>query len=191
MFKRRHCAGTLIATVLLVSAARTQAVEVPAANDPSFYIKAATWEETLRVSREKLSARETAAEQKETARRETDPGLSRFEPLQLEMQGRATPRKLRISVVGMEELYLGVRQVVRQYPLRQLVVYCRVYAAASPWLRRGEFFVGAHRLSPAGFFGFIPRNFRSAAVRPFNRRARSSNGSVVAVPRPRARTRRT
>jgi hypothetical protein len=74
---------------------------------PSCYSPRDTWWETMLASREALSELEAAAERKAEADRKSHPVLKAFHPLRTELSTRDEPRKIRLRIAGVKQLYLG------------------------------------------------------------------------------------
>jgi len=74
------------------------------AADPPHYVKRATWQETLRLSREALMRHEAEAAEALAA----DPAARAFEPFTAELKPGDKPMRLRVRVAGLKTLCLRV-----------------------------------------------------------------------------------
>jgi len=92
----------------IMLAAGTSAVERSrSAEAPSCYQPRDTWWETMLASREALSEEEAAAERRAEADRLADPMLKECQPLRVEVSNQQEPRKIKVRVAGLKQLYLG------------------------------------------------------------------------------------
>jgi len=74
-----------------------------------YFVKKATWFETVMVSREALAQHEADAEQQAQAARQSDPAIKAFKPFMAEVSGADVPRKIRARIAGLKKLYIGSR----------------------------------------------------------------------------------
>ena len=78
-----------------------------AATPLPFYQARDTWWETMLASREALAEQEAAAERQAEAERQADPALKAFQPLRMELSSQQEPRKIKLQIAGLKQLYLG------------------------------------------------------------------------------------
>ena len=78
-------------------------------NEPPFYQKKATWQETVLASREALLRAEADDEKQEGAKKAADPVLGGFQPVHGELLGKQSPRQVHIRVAGLKFLYIGAK----------------------------------------------------------------------------------
>ena len=71
---------------------------------PPWYQRQATWEETMRFSRETLMRFEANEEARILSRQASDPVLKQFEPLTVELARGDKPRAIRLGVAGLQRL---------------------------------------------------------------------------------------
>ena len=80
-------------------------------NDPAFYRKQATWEETLRVSREALVAQEATEEAAARKRQAADAATRDFQPLTVQLGFGDKPQGVRVRIAGLKRLFVGTERV--------------------------------------------------------------------------------
>ncbi len=74
---------------------------------PSCFQPRDTWWETMLASREALAEEEAAAERRVEADRLADPVLKVFQPLRAQLTSQQEPRKIKVPIAGVKQLYLG------------------------------------------------------------------------------------
>ncbi len=96
------CAAVLFAIAALPAAAGEEG------QSPEHYVRRDTWQETLRVSREALMRAEAEKRRAMEAARKSNPAMREFQPLRRTLKGDHEPVPVRISVKGLDRLYLYV-----------------------------------------------------------------------------------
>ncbi|HEY3321266.1 MAG TPA: SUMF1/EgtB/PvdO family nonheme iron enzyme [Planctomycetota bacterium] len=74
--------------------------------DPAFYKKQATWEETVRISREALLGQVQAAEKKQVELRANDPLFKNFKTVELALKSGDAAAQLKVPCAGLKSLFV-------------------------------------------------------------------------------------
>lgn len=80
--------------------------------DPPWYQRQATWEETMRVSREALAKMEAEEDGKRKAAKLADPVTRDFQAVTEEITIHRAPKKIRVRVTGLRTLYIVAERLV-------------------------------------------------------------------------------
>jgi len=96
--------GVLFLTLVAGAAAAERTMKAEA---PSWFQPRGTWWETMLASREALAEEEAAAERRVEAERRADPVLKAFQPLRVQLTSQQEPRKIKVPIAGVKQLYLG------------------------------------------------------------------------------------
>jgi len=91
------------------------------AADPPHYVKQATWQETLRLSREALIRQEAESAKALAA----DPAARAFEPSTAELKLGDKPSRLRVRVAGLKALCLRITRSGEKRRGRATVCFVR------------------------------------------------------------------
>lgn len=106
MISTRWIVRTSVPFMMLVAGAAAAEGTVKAEARGCFQPRGAWWE-TMLASRESLAEEEAAAERRVEADRLADPVLKVFQPLRAQLTSQQEPRKIKVPIAGVKQLYLG------------------------------------------------------------------------------------
>ena len=103
---RCSLAAAMVAGCAFLSTGTAYAAARPSA--PEYYVKKATWQDTLLASHEALARHQAAAGKKDAKKRAAELAMSNFEPVSMEVQPRQEAKYVKVNITGVTKLYIGV-----------------------------------------------------------------------------------